>query len=147
MSSSRDGFHRRTASPWCASGVTSIRGSACAGRAVGAVTPLPVDRVLAAAQQSRVALAFPTLELPPVFTTPRPAADPLALRLRAAVAASAARCAAAPRVAVLDRDVLERESPLGARRDVARELAYDTPYTPEQIGTALRITAEELAAL
>jgi len=92
---------------------------------------LLVDSVLAAAQQSRVALALPTLELPPVFATPAPAADPLALRLSAAVAASAARCAAAPRVAVLERDALELESPLGARRDVARELAYDTPYTPE----------------
>ena len=109
---------------------------------------LLVDRVLAAAQQSRVALALPTLELPPVFATPAPAADPLALRLQAAVAASAARCAAAPRVAVLERDALELESPLGARRDVARELAYDTPYTPEhsaKLATALaRLTVPAL---
>ncbi|HVJ31448.1 MAG TPA: HAD-IIIC family phosphatase [Gammaproteobacteria bacterium] len=109
---------------------------------------LLVDRVLAAAQQSRVALALPTLELPPVFATPAPAADPLALRLRAAVATSAARCAAAPRVAVLERDALELASPLGARRDVARELAYDIPYTPEhsaQLATALaRLTVPAL---
>jgi FkbH-like protein len=109
---------------------------------------LLVDRVLAAAQQSRVALALPTLELPPVFATPLPAADPLALRLRSAVAASAARCAASPRVAVLDCDALELESPLGARRDVARELAYDMPYAPEhsaRLATALaRLTAPAL---
>ena len=104
---------------------------------------LLVDCVVAAAQRSRVALALPTLELPPVFATPAPAADPLALRLRAAVAAGAARCAAAPRVAVLERDALELESPLGARRDVARELAYDIPYTPEHSATL----AEALARL
>ncbi|HEY3519329.1 MAG TPA: HAD-IIIC family phosphatase [Gammaproteobacteria bacterium] len=109
---------------------------------------LLVDRLLAAAQQSRVALALPTLELPPVFAMPAPAADPLALRLRAAVAASAARCAAAPRVVVLERDALELESPLGTRRDVARELAYDMPYTPEhsaKLATALaRLTVPAL---
>src|SRR5262245_41676309 len=104
---------------------------------------LLVDCVVAAAQESRVVLALPTLELPPVFAMPAPAADPLAWRLRAAVAASAARCAAAPRVAVLERDALELESPLSARRDVARELAYDIPYTAEH-SAAL---AEALARL
>ena len=80
---------------------------------------------------SRVALALPALALPPVFTTPRPAADPLALRLRSAVAAAAARCAASPRIAVLDAETIDVEAPLAARRDVAREIAYDMPFTPE----------------
>lgn len=89
------------------------------------------DKLAEASRGSRVALALPTLALPPVFTTPRPAADPLALRLRAAVAAAAARCAASPRIAVLDAEALDLGSPLTARRDVAREIAYDLPFTPE----------------
>ena len=87
-------------------------------------------RILEAARESRVTLARPTLELPPVFATPRPAADPLSLRLRAAVAGAAARCAASDRVAVLDSEVLDLALPLASRRDVARELAFDMPYTP-----------------
>jgi FkbH-like protein len=108
-------------------------GEAAADAVATAETRLALlaTQVVAVAQHSRVALALPTLELPPVFATPRPAADPLALRLRAAVAATAARCALVPRVAVLERDAFELESPFGARRDVARELAYDIPYTPE----------------
>ncbi|HEX5046491.1 MAG TPA: HAD-IIIC family phosphatase [Gammaproteobacteria bacterium] len=89
------------------------------------------DRVLQAARTSRVALALPALDLPPIFATPSPAADPLALRLRAAVAATAARCAAAPRIAVLDSEALDRESPPAARRVVAREIAYNMPYAPQ----------------
>ncbi|HEX7235642.1 MAG TPA: HAD-IIIC family phosphatase [Gammaproteobacteria bacterium] len=122
-------------------------GDAAADAVAAAETRLALltDRIVAAARHSRIALALPALELPPVFTTPRPAADPLALRLRAAVAASAARCAAVPRVAVLERDALELDSPLGTRRDVARELAYDIPYTPEHSAKLAAALARLLA--
>jgi hypothetical protein len=57
-------------------------GDAAADAVATAETRLALlaECVASAAQQSRIALALPALELPPVFTTPRPAADPLALR-------------------------------------------------------------------
>jgi hypothetical protein len=85
---------------------------------------LLVDRVLAAAQQSRVALALPTLDLPPVFATPAPAADPLSLRLRAAVAASAARCGGPSR-----SPRTRRSARIAARRARRRARAGLTPHT------------------
>jgi FkbH-like protein len=124
----------RTAGGW------GTEAAADAVAAAEARLTMLAERLLEEAQHSRVAFALPALELPPVFTTPQPAADPLALRLRAAVAASAARCAAAPRIAVLDSQALDVESPLAGRRDVAREIAYDMPYTPEhatRLATAL----------
>jgi FkbH-like protein len=106
------------------------------------------DKLEELGREARVALALPTLALPPVFSTPRPAADPLSLRLRAAVAAAAARCAASPRIGVLDAEALELASPLAARRDVAREVAYDMPFTQEhsaQLAAALaRLLVPEL---
>jgi FkbH-like protein len=121
-------------------------GAAAADAVAAAEARLAVltERLVAAAGRSRVALTLPSLELPPAFTTPRPAADPLDLRLRAAVAASAARCAATPRIAVLAADALAAESPLAARRDVAREIAFDLPYTPKHSSQLAQALAQLL---
>jgi hypothetical protein len=103
-----------------------------------------VDRLHDVAQRSRVGFAPPSLVLPPVFSTPRPAADPLSLRLRAAVAQALARCASAPRIAVLDPEALDRESPMAARRDLAREIAFDMPFTVEHSAVLARALARLL---
>ncbi|TXT39539.1 MAG: subfamily IIIC HAD-superfamily phosphatase [Planctomycetota bacterium] len=75
-----------------------------------------------------VALSLPTLPLPPMFKSPRGAADPASLELHRQLAEFAAGLAQSSAVRIVDPQHLETLSPLGTRYDVASDLRTGFPY-------------------
>jgi FkbH-like protein len=125
-------------------------------RGHGAVAaPGAVDEILASAERALeriaariaqlaagadVAVCLPTLPLPPYFLDLPDVAGRARLRLDALLARFAAAVGERPRVRVVDAARLAAASPMGARWDVAGDLATGFPYTrehAEQVGRAL----------
>jgi FkbH-like protein len=103
-----------------------------------------LDRSLSAtAGGAPIAVALPTLPLPPCFRCPTYQAAPEALALRHAVSAFAASLAAVPGLRVVDVASLDAASPPGGRPDPARDLQAGFPYRVEHAD----VLADRLAAL
>lgn len=87
------------------------------------------EALAALGRETRVALAGPTLPLPPAFHTPTWQAGGAEALLRQRVAEFAAACAGEPGLVVLASQALDAGSPPGERHDVRSELRSDFPYS------------------
>ncbi|MGD0381911.1 MAG: HAD-IIIC family phosphatase [Thermoguttaceae bacterium] len=96
------------------------------------------------ARQKLLALALPSLPLPPLFLAPQVRGDSAALRLEAGLLQCASALAAEPLVRVLNPTSLDRLSPAGDRLDLASELRSGFPYTLSHASALGQLLAELL---
>jgi FkbH-like protein len=86
------------------------------------------DEIRSAAAAAPVALCGPTLPLPPVaYVHPAQASD-IDAKLTEVVAQFLSACGALPRVRVLNRQELDRRSPIAERFDAKQHLSTGFPY-------------------
>lgn len=78
--------------------------------------------------RTTVALALPTLPLPPMFKAPRSQADLVALELRRRVAEFATDLSSQSNVRIVDAQRLDEVSPIAARYDLTADLKTGFPY-------------------
>ncbi|NQU22095.1 MAG: HAD-IIIC family phosphatase [Candidatus Nealsonbacteria bacterium] len=100
------------------------------------------ESVEAAAQRTVVAVALPTLPLPPCFQPPLARADATAFVLREMTAQFAASLAAGGSVRVLDPQRLDQLSPHGDRLDLSLLLRSGFPYRLEHASVLGWLLAE-----
>jgi FkbH-like protein len=84
--------------------------------------------ILHVAESIPVYISFPTLPLPPLFTTASQQASSYELQLRRSVSALAAALSAHHRIRILNTQQLDENSPAANRFDVQSELASGFPY-------------------
>jgi len=113
----------RSAGAWAPSAASDIVESARATleRVAGALLRLPAGL--------RVALCLPTLPLPPLFHTPGWQASAAEMRLRADLQRMAAELAEAGRIAIVNAQRLEEETPASERFDLKSHLYTGWPYS------------------
>lgn len=104
-----------------------------------------LETLLARFGGTPLAIALPTLALPPLFSPPRGQASALELKLRKLVDDFALAASSAPNVIITSGAELDRVSPSAARHDVRSELMADFPYAVDHAAALADILARSLA--
>jgi len=84
--------------------------------------------IVEAANESPLAIAMPSLPIPPVSHTPGWQSDKFGLEITNCIMATAQEWARCPKVRILNRERLDRLSPFDERLDLKATVLYDYPY-------------------